>query len=197
MVIYVGNRMKSLARTIFSLHSNTVVATRSALLQRDGDIVDLDGISEVEFPDTYAGEYYLLVRHRNHLGAMTATAIDFTSMPFVDFTVAAQPTFGTTATSARRLIKTATYGLIAGNTLPRTPTGFIIRYNNAENDRLPILNAVGDLTPLNVISGQYRLEDLNMDRQVKYNGANNDRVIILNNVGSSTPLNTITQQPNN
>jgi hypothetical protein len=178
-------------------NSSTVVATRSALVQRDGDIVDMDGISEVEFPDTYAGEYYLLVRHRNHLGAMTATAINFASMPFVDFTVAAQPTFGTTATSARRLIKTATYGLYAGNTLAKSGTGFQILYNGGLNDRLPILNYVGNTTPLNVISGFYRTEDVNMDGQVKYNGANNDRVIILNNIGSSTPLNSITQQPNN
>jgi hypothetical protein len=177
---------------------NTVVATRSALVQRDGDIVDLDGISGVEFPDAYVGEYYLLVRHRNHLGAMTAAAVDFTPIPFIDFTTASQPTFGTTATSARRLIQTGIYGLYAGNTRPfTTGGGFQLIYNGAGNDRLPILNFVGDTTPLNIVSNVYVLEDVNMDGQVKYNGSNNDRVIILNNVGTTTPLNVITQQPNN
>ncbi|MFZ2898092.1 MAG: right-handed parallel beta-helix repeat-containing protein [Saprospiraceae bacterium] len=177
---------------------NTVVATRAALVQRDGDIVDLDGVSNVTFPDSYIGEYYLLVRHRNHLGAMTAAAVNFTPFPpFIDFTTAAQATYGTTSTSARRLIETATYGLWAGNTIPKSPGGFQIKYNGSDNDRVPILNVVGTSTPLNVVSNVYMLEDVNMNGQVKYSGSGNDRVIILNNVGPATPLNVITQQPNN
>jgi hypothetical protein len=176
---------------------NTVVATRSALVQRDGDIVDLDGTSGVEFPDTYVGEYYLLVRHRNHLGAMTASPVDFTAVMPIDFTVAAEPTFGTTPTSARRLVKTGIYGLWGGNTLPFPTAGFNVRYSGTGNDRLPILNAVGSMTSLNVLFNTYRLEDVNMDGQVKYNGSRNDRAVILQNVGPSNPLNIITQEPNN
>ncbi|MEK7414749.1 MAG: hypothetical protein AAB263_15655, partial [Planctomycetota bacterium] len=65
-----------------------VLATRSALVQRDGDIVDVDGFSPVKF-QVASDEYYLAVRHRNHLGAMTAlpvnlnggvTTVDFTSL---------------------------------------------------------------------------------------------------------------------
>ena len=177
--------------------NNTVVlATRSALVQRDGDIVDLDGTSAVLFPDSYADDYFVLVRHRNHLGAMTAAAVNLAGAHFVDFTVATQPTFGATATSARKLIKTATYGLIAGNTLPKIGGGYQIIYNNADNDRASILTAVGASTPLNTVYNVYMLQDVNMDRKVRYNNAGNDRVIILNNVGASTPLNIITQQPN-
>lgn len=176
---------------------NTVVATRSALVQRDGDIVDLDGNASVEFPDSYVGEYYLLVRHRNHLGAMTASPVDFTAVMPVDFTVAAEPTFGATTTSARRLVKTGIYGLWAGNTLPYPSAGFNVKYNGSDNDRLVILNAVGNMTPLNILSNTYQLEDVNMDGRVKYNGSQNDRVIILQNVGPSNPLNVITQEPNN
>ncbi|MBK8490831.1 MAG: hypothetical protein IPL49_08030 [Saprospirales bacterium] len=176
-------------------NSNTLLATRCALVQRDGDIVDLDGSSAVLFPDSYVDEYYLMVRHRNHLGAMTATAIDFTGAPFIDFTVASQPTYGTTPTSARRLIKTGIYGLWAGNTIPKSSGGFQILYNNSGNDRLPILTVVG--TPLNVVPNVYMLEDVNMNGEVKYNGSGNDRVIILGNVGTLDPLNVITQEPNN
>lgn len=72
-----------------SLNPATVIATRSALVQRDGDVVDLDGLSPVAFQGVLPGNYYLAVRHRNHLGAMSAntfslsavaTSIDFTSM---------------------------------------------------------------------------------------------------------------------
>ncbi len=48
----------------------TVVATRAALLQKDGDVVDTDGNSAVRF-DTDPGMYHVVVRHRNHLGVMT------------------------------------------------------------------------------------------------------------------------------
>ena len=53
--------------------------TRAALLQRDGDIVDVDGVSEVIFQGTPWDDYYLAVRHRNHLGMMTANAIPLTT----------------------------------------------------------------------------------------------------------------------
>lgn len=178
-------------------NSSNVLGTRSALVQRDGDIVDLDGMSAVLFPDNYVDDYYLMVRHRNHLGAMTATPIDFTGAPFTDFTVSTQATFGTTATSARRLVKTNVYGLWAGNTIPKSSGGYQILYNGSGNDRNAILLVVGPATPLNIVSNVYMLEDVNMNGNVQYSGSGNDRVIILNNVGPSTPLNVITQEPNN
>jgi len=180
---------------------NTRLFTRSALVQRDGDIVDLDGTSEVAFPNAYQDNYYLMVRHRNHLACMTAGVVDLTNPgTMVDFTTAAQATFGTTSTSARRLIKTATFGLWAGNTYPKDDSGnggaFRLLYNGSNNDRAPILTRVGFSTPLNVVMGYY-IEDVNLNGEVKYSGSGNDRVIILNNVGSGTPLNFITQEPNN
>ncbi len=50
--------------------NSVVLATRAALLQRDGDVVDTDGKSAVRFAIA-AGNYYVAVRHRNHLGIMT------------------------------------------------------------------------------------------------------------------------------
>lgn len=66
--------------------STTVVNTRAALLQKDGDVVGMDGVSPVRFymPD---GNYYLALRHRNHLGFRTAAPITLSSNPaVVDFT---------------------------------------------------------------------------------------------------------------
>lgn len=65
-----------------------VIATRSALLQRDGDIVDVDGTSAVTFNMATPGNYHVAIFHRNHLKVMTAgtygigataTIIDMTS----------------------------------------------------------------------------------------------------------------------
>ncbi len=55
--------------------SSTIHTTRAALLQADGDIVDTDGVSPVAFPGLTPGDYFVCVRHRNHLGFGTANLI--------------------------------------------------------------------------------------------------------------------------
>ena len=55
--------------------NGTKVATRSALLQKDGDIVDLDGTSDLKFAGFADDNYYVVVRHRNHLGVLSNTAL--------------------------------------------------------------------------------------------------------------------------
>lgn len=71
--------------------------TRSALIQRDGDIVDLDGVSPVVFK-AKTDDYYLAVRHRNSLGVMTGQPITVSRIkanaPFVDFTSPNTATYG-------------------------------------------------------------------------------------------------------
>lgn len=56
-------------------NSSTVLASRAVLLQADGDVVDTDGISPVNFFGLAPDDYFVAVRHRNHLGVMTATAV--------------------------------------------------------------------------------------------------------------------------
>ena len=55
--------------------SSLVLQTRAALIQRDGNIVDLDGISEVHFVGMSGDDYYIAVRHRNHLGVRTPVTL--------------------------------------------------------------------------------------------------------------------------
>lgn len=64
----------------------TIMHSRSALMQRDGDIVDTDGRSTISFPTVFAaGTYHIVVIHRNHLAVMTnqaytlSTPVDFTN----------------------------------------------------------------------------------------------------------------------
>ena len=74
------------------IDSSGIVATRSCLVQRDGDVVDMDGVSPVLFPTVNGNFFYVALRHRNHLGAMTkirdvSQVVDFTSpnTPMYDF----------------------------------------------------------------------------------------------------------------
>lgn len=73
-----------------SANPSNVIASRSALMQADGDIVDVDGISTVEFNAVADGDYYVAVLHRNHVGIMTGNALTLVSnapaATTVDFT---------------------------------------------------------------------------------------------------------------
>ncbi|MEM9931473.1 MAG: hypothetical protein AAF840_16810, partial [Bacteroidota bacterium] len=48
---------------------------KSVLLQRDGDVVDWDGVSPVTFVGVPAGNYHVAIKHRNHLAMMTQLPI--------------------------------------------------------------------------------------------------------------------------
>ena len=62
-----------------SSDNKEVLAARSALLQKDGDIVELDGTSPLSFPGiANGGSYFIVVHHRNHLAVMTTNPVDLT-----------------------------------------------------------------------------------------------------------------------
>lgn len=52
--------------------ATSVIRTEAALIQADGDIVGMDGIANLSFPNLPAGAYYIAIRHRNHLGFRTS-----------------------------------------------------------------------------------------------------------------------------
>ncbi len=72
--------------------TTTVAYTQAALLQADGDIVDTDGIAPLKFHNAVPGNYYLTIRHRNHLSFRTTnpTMLNDTPTTF-DFTKATGP----------------------------------------------------------------------------------------------------------
>ena len=57
------------------------------------------------------------------------------------------------------------------------------------NDRDPILQAIGGTVPTNVVTG-YSGADVNMDGDIRYTGAANDRDPILLNIGGVVPTAT-------
>jgi hypothetical protein len=61
--------------------ANTMIARRAAFLKSDGSLVDLDGVSQVDFFSVSAGNYYLVIYHRNHLPIMTANPVELTGSP--------------------------------------------------------------------------------------------------------------------
>jgi hypothetical protein len=75
-------------------NNTNVLATRAGLIQRDGDIVDVDGVSCLSFPAVPIDSYYVAIRHRSHLGTMTKFPQSAPTMQtLVDFTVPTTPLY--------------------------------------------------------------------------------------------------------
>ena len=163
-----------------------VVETRSGLVQRDGDVVAVNGSAPLSFLSA-PGNYHVAVMHRNHLGAMTRLPLGLgTAVSTVD--LSADPAYGDEA-------RTGITGLFPTQALWAGDVTFngTIKYTGQDNDRDPILGAIGGVVPTNTITG-YLASDVNMDGTVKYTGLNNDRDPILQNIGGVVPTNTRVEQ---
>ena len=165
-------------------NSASVLATRSALILRNGSVVSpTDGTSDVNFANMAADNYFIAVRHRNHLGIMTAAAQALTSTATLkDLTNNSVALFGGALASKTVGTKQC---MFAGDVV----FDDVLKYTGSVNDRDPILVRIGGTVPTNTVNG-YFVEDLNMDGVVMYTGSANDRDIILTNVGGVDPTTT-------
>jgi len=163
-----------------------VMATRSALLQRDGDIVEVNGTSCLSFPGVPIDSYYVAVRHRSHLGAMTLYAqsnavlqglvdMSLQSTPIFDFGTTLG-TFDYTGLATNNNVKTGYRALWQGDFNADKK----IKVNNpAGDDNILLFDVLND--PGNVNSGSnynfsfgYYQGDYNMDSKDKYDNPNGD-----------------------
>ncbi|GBL34760.1 platelet binding protein GspB [Filimonas sp.] len=176
--------------------NGTVIANKRALIQRDGDIVSsTDGVSHVYFPTVYNGNYYVSIKHRNHLGVMSLNTLSFSgcSTQFVDFTTSAPVYTAPCSNPVQRKQIGLVYTLWAGD----ANNNKNVKYNGLSNDKDALIYVVGASTPNISNNGVYRMEDVNLDGKVRYNNTDNDRSVILNNVGVNTPNTVIFQHTPN
>ena len=179
-----------------SSDNTTIITSRSALLQRDGDIVHVDGNSPVYFNATTAGNYYVVVNHRNHLGIMTVSTITLSNTATtVNYTDANnQITFGTDAQT--------TFGM---------PSGIVAMWSGDANGdgQLNYLGAASDLPsirsqvfndPDNSVFGGpavgtypsegYNDTDIDLDGKTVYSGSASDVLYVRDNIFNN-PSNSV------
>ena len=124
-----------------------------------------------------------MVKHRNHLAAMSAAAVSGDNQ-LIDLSVPLS-TYGTNSTQANNGYNALLCGDSNGD--------HMIKYTGNNNDRDAILTLLGVDGVSGVIAG-YLPQDINMDGVVKYTGSNNDRDPILAVVGFGTPNGVRIQQ---
>ncbi|EDP96406.1 BspA family leucine-rich repeat surface protein [Kordia algicida OT-1] len=160
--------------------NTTIVQSQSAFLQRDGDIVSVDGTSALSF-NVSSANYYIAVHHRNHLSIMSSNTIALSSTATtVNFYDASITTFGS---NAQVQLSNGNMALWAGNVNSDT----FIQYAGANADSPSILSEVlndpGNFLnfPTYVVNG-YNVHDVNLDGGTQYTGTSPDTPVLLQNV---------------
>lgn len=173
----------------------TVVASLSALVQKDGDVVATDGFSPVHFTQLEDDNYYVAIRHRNHLGVMTGSPLllSGSSLHTVDFTNPSTPTFGINA----QVVIDGKAMLWSGNAksddnyVRATPQ--LLPPPSLASDLTYILDEILSSDPNSTFTG-YSIGDLNMDGKVRVKplllpppGIPSDATFLLDEVLESNP----------
>ncbi|MBQ4821720.1 matrixin family metalloprotease [Aquimarina sp. MMG016] len=175
---------------------NTIVVTsQSFLLQRDGDVVDIDGVSNLTFA-LESDSYYITVNHRNHLGIMTTTEVRFSTNYLVNlnFTnTSSEITYGTNAQTDFGMPE-GVIAMWAGDANADGTINLIGGANDTNEVRDTVLN-----DPINQVIQFYGFNvtgyndaDVNLTGGTQIIGSNNDANLVRDNI-LNHPINTFIQ----
>lgn len=185
-----------------SANAATILETRAALVQRDGDVINAtDGAPALRFSGVLLNKrYYISIKHRNHLGVMTARThllsspqsllLDFRTMPdsvlydkpgSLNYNGAEMAAITVSSNGGDFAIGSTLKALWAGN----TNGDHTVKYQGGSNDISPILQNVvsNPNNPQQVYNAGnifgYFGGDLNLNGNLKYQGAQNDITFVL------------------
>lgn len=157
-------------------------ATTAAILQRDGDIVDAaSGSPNLTLLNTSDGDYYVAVRHRNHLGVMTAAPRRLTTKSILlDFTHPGVKVYG----GSKARIESSGIALLWSGDTNNSNT---IILSGPGSDSSVILGSVLVAPENTLVNTNYRLPgyyatDLNMDGSVIFTGPDNEINLLVGSV---------------
>ncbi|MGB0848093.1 MAG: hypothetical protein ACPGSM_15310 [Thiolinea sp.] len=159
----------------------TRLASKAAILQRDGDVVDAQtGSTALHFPGVSAGNYFIGLNHRNHLGTVTLDPFSLsTTIQLIDFS---SPNLAVYGDNAR-----FTQGGIAMLWGGEADSNNSIISHGPGNDITKLLNKVLTGQGNAKYNSNFRLKgyntaDFNLDGMTLFAGPNNDSNITMSNV---------------
>lgn len=163
-----------------SNNNSLIESSKSALLQRDGDVVDIDGVSNLVIPYT-PGDYYVAIKHRNHLGVMSAVAAPLSQVTRVaNFNNSGFNTFGT---NARVSLGNGKMALWAGDANNNSNIKFSGSNNDANTTKdYVIADPNNILNFLTFSSTGYLNCDIDLNGFARFSGPQNDSNFIKDNV---------------
>ena len=157
-----------------------VLATQSGLLQRDGDVIAQDGSDILYFDNLPPGNYFICLRHRNHLQALTLHPYfcNGSVIPTIDFTDQFLPTVGNKA-----FIDIGNKNALWSGDLNHDKKTI---YQGPANDIFymflqVVMDSLNQNVLTNYINTGYTENDFNLDGITIYQGPNNDRANLLFN----------------
>lgn len=158
-----------------------VLAAKAVLVQRDGDLMDAaTGESRLLFADVPPGQYYLALRHRNHLGVMTASPIQLKQgVVSIDFSDPA-----TAVAGEHNRVMVDNKAMLWSGDLTHDHR---LVLNGQGSDASHLLSRVlTDFTNL-LFNSSYQVDgyldtDLNMDGKTLFMGPANDANLLVGNV---------------
>ena len=173
--------------------STTIVARRAGFVKTNGDVIDIDGTTGLDFEGLSPDDYYISVRHRNHLGVMSASLVTLDATATgneIDFTTTATALYGDGTAAVE--IEPGVNALHMGNA---NHTDNVIKFTGSNNDKACIgirVNSTVNLT--NTVQG-YNFEDIDLDGITSFTGSGNDKAKKGNKLNTTVNLlNTFTEQ---
>jgi hypothetical protein len=91
-----------------------VIASRSAYLNSDGNLIDENTTPGISIAAP-SGDYYIAIKHRNHLAVMSANKVALPNITTYDFTTSDTSYFGTNGAKLLETSPSNVWGMIAGD----------------------------------------------------------------------------------
>jgi hypothetical protein len=173
----------------------TVAKSYSFFVDKDGNVLNTGGTAGVKLTGVAKGSYYVAVKHRNHLGAMTASAVNLATGPYAFDFSAGTGIYGTN--SLRNM--GAKWALWAGD----TDGDGDVEFTTGNSDITPVSAAVlsnGNTDPTFVGAAIYSQADADLNGTVQFTTGSSDitpvSASVLNNPAnvSGDPTLVLTQQ---
>jgi len=165
-----------------------IIKKYSFFVDNNGNVTSTNGTLGTKLTEVAKSQYYVAVKHRNHLGAMTANTIDFTTGSSFAFDFSAGASLN--GTNPMRNMGGGIYALWAGDANQDGQVIFQGQSNDPNSISIAVLADVGNpggqfTWPINNV---YSPLDVNMDGSIIFQGGGNDpndiSITVLNHPGN-------------